>query len=113
MSNFEQIWFQSCENQQISHDIANKWLKSIQTKYNTESHRIYHNFNVLVKKLDFLKSIESLVDYSDFLIFAIVFQYYNFDVQNSDSREKNQIAFREFCDEACNTNVSSKADLFR
>lgn len=107
MSNFDQFWFQSCENQNISHDSAAKWLNSIQTKYNTESHRIYHNLNVLTKKFDFLNSIGSSVNYSDSLIFAIVFQYYNFDLKSSDCSEQNCTAFREFCCDAHFDNVSS------
>lgn len=105
MSVLDKFWFQSCENQKISHEIANSWLQTIQTKYNTESHRIYHNLNVLTKKCDFLHSFGESLNHSDYLVYAIVFQYYHFDLK-SDYSEKNCTAFREFCAEARVDNVS-------
>lgn len=106
MSGLDKFWFQACENQKIPHDTANRWLHTIQTKYNTESHRIYHNPNVLRKKLDFLNVIEESIDYSDYLVFAIVFQYYHFDLK-SDCCDNNITAFREFCADAHINTVSS------
>lgn len=105
MPGLENFWFQSCENQKIPPETAKTWLNNIKTKYNTESHRVYHNLDVLNKKCDFLISIESMVQFSDYLVFAIVFQYYNFDLK-TDSNESNFTAFREFCDEAGVDNVS-------
>lgn len=105
MSSFEKLWYQSNENQKIPPDIAKRWLNLIQTKYNTEPHRIYHNLNVLNKKCEFLLSIESSIQLSDCLIFALVFQYYHFDLK-SDCSERNCTAFREFITEAAIDNVS-------
>lgn len=107
MSNFEKYWLKSCDNQKIPPEIAKNWLKSIQTKYNTEPNRIYHNFNVLLKKCDFLDSLNAvgLVDFSDYLIFAIAFQYYHFDLK-TDCSESNCNGFREFCNEAAANDVS-------
>lgn len=107
MSSFEKYWLQSCDNQKIPPEIAKKWLKSIQTKYNTESNRIYHNFNVLIKKCDFFDSLEKigLVNCSDYLVFAIAFQYYHFDLK-TNCNELNCIAFRELCNEAAINDVS-------
>lgn len=107
MSNFEKYWLQSCVNQKIPPEIARDWLKTIQDKYNTESNRIYHNFNVLTKKCDFLHSLDTigLVNFSDYLIFAIAFQYYHFDLK-IDCSEKNCIAFRELCKNAAVDDVS-------
>lgn len=108
MSAFEKVWFESCKNEKIPTDTANAWLQQIQSKYSTESHRFYHNLNVLQKKCDFLLSIGAAVQYSDYLVFAIVFQYYNFDL-NIDCIELNMTAFREFCHSAGIDNVSCVA----
>lgn len=105
MSGLDEIWNKSCENQKISPEIANIWLKNIQRKYSTESHRIYHNLNVLNKKCNFLQSIGSSVQYSDYLAFAIIFQYYHFDPK-TDCTEINCTAFREFYNAANIDNVS-------
>lgn len=105
MSSFEKYWIKSCDNQKILPEIAKNWLKSIQTKYNTESNRIYHNFNVLTKKCDFLDSLKGLVNFSDYLIFAIAFQYYHFDLK-TDCNELNCTGFRKFCNEAAINDVS-------
>lgn len=105
MSAFEKLWFQSCESEKIPTETANAWLHKIQTKYSTESHRFYHNLNVLHRKCDFLLSIESTVQYSDYLVFAIAFQYYHFDL-NTDCIELNMTAFREFYNSAGIDNVS-------
>lgn len=112
MSSFENFWIKSCDNQKIPPELAKKWLKSIQTKYNTESNRIYHNFNVLTKKCDFLDSLNAigLVNFSDYLIFAIAFQYYHFDLK-TDCSESNCNGFRELCNEAAVSDVSPYARL--
>lgn len=104
MSSLDKLWYQSNENQKIAVDIAKRWLNSIQTKYNTESHRIYHNLNVLNKKCEFVLA-NVAVEYSDYLIFAIIFQYYHFDLK-SDCSETNCTAFREFYTDAGVDNVS-------
>lgn len=105
MSGLEKLWFQSCENQKIPTEIAKTWLTQIQTKYTTETHRFYHNLNVLNKKCDFLLSIGSAVEFSDYLVFAIIFQYYNFDLK-TDCIEINCTTFREFLNAADTDNVS-------
>lgn len=106
MSGLEKLWFKSCENQKIPLESAELWLNKIQTKYNTEAHRIYHNLNILNKKCDFLLSFGSSVEFSDYLVFAIVFQYYNFDLK-TDSLELNCTAFRDFCNKSGVDNVSN------
>lgn len=105
MSTFEKLWYQSCENQKIPQETTKVWLNNIQKKYNTESHRIYHNFNVLNKKCDFLLSLGSSVQFSDYLVFAIVFQYYQFDL-NTDCSAANCMIFREFYKSSGVDNVS-------
>lgn len=105
MSSLDKLWCQSTENQNIAPDIAKRWLHLIQTKYNSETHRIYHNLNVLTKKCEFLLSIGSSIKYSDYVVFAIVFQYYHFDLK-TDCCEKNCTAFREFIIETGVENVS-------
>lgn len=113
MSNFEKYWLQSCENQKVPPEVANRWLQCIQTKYNTESNRVYHNFTVLIKKCDFLDSLATigLANFSDYLIFAIAFQYYHFDLK-SDCSESNCIAFHELCNEAAINDVSCKGSVY-
>lgn len=111
MSNFEKFWLKSCDNQKIPCEIAKNWLKSIETKYNTESNRIYHNFNVLIKKCDFLDLLctnDSIKTFGDSLIFGIAFQYYHFDLKTDDS-ERNCIAFRQLCTDASINDVSLKS----
>lgn len=104
MSSFEKFWLKSCDKQKIPPEIAKNWLKTIQTKYNTESNRIYHNFNVLTKKCDFLESLNT-ISFSDYLIMAIAFQYYHFDLK-MDCSESNCSGFREFCNAAAVNDVS-------
>lgn len=105
MSSLEKLWYQTTENQNISPEIAKRWLNLVQTKYNSESHRVYHNLDVLDKKCAFLISIEASLQYSDNLIFAIVFQYFHFDLK-TDCSEQNCTSFREFVTEAGIDNVS-------
>lgn len=105
MSSFEKRWIESCQNQKIPPNIANKWLQTIQTKYNTESHRIYHNFTVLSNKSKCLHSIAAIANVSDYLIFALAFQYYHFDLK-INCTEQNCQAFREFYNESGVDNVS-------
>lgn len=105
MSSFEKLWFQSCVYEKILMETANAWFKRIQTKYSTESHRFYHNLNVINKKCDFLLSLRSDVQYSDYLVFAIVFQYFNFDL-TTDCTESNITAFRDFYNSTGIDNVS-------
>lgn len=105
MSTFENCWYQSCENQKITKETAKIWLNKIQTKYNTESHRIYHNLKVLNKKCDFLLSLGSSVQFSDYLVFAIAFQYYHFEM-NTDCSALNCTAFNEFYNASGIGNVS-------
>lgn len=111
MSTLEKLWYQSCENQKIPSETAKTWLSKIQTKYNTESHRIYHNLNVLNKKCDFLLSLGSSVQFSDYLIFAIVFQYYQFEM-NTDCCALNCTAFHEFYNASGVDNVSCLTNRF-
>lgn len=91
-----EFWLKACENRKIPLEIAKRWLQTIQTKYNTEPHRFYHNVNILEKKCDFLFSLGASVPiYSDYLIFAIFFQYFQFDLK-SESGDDNCKAFQEF-----------------
>lgn len=105
MSTFEKVWHESCENQKIPPETAKTWWNNIQTKYNTESHRIYHNLNILNRKFEFLLSLGSSVHFDDYLVFAIAFQYYQFDL-NTDCSASNCTAFREFYTASGVDNVS-------
>lgn len=98
-------WLKACENCKIPKNVADQWLKSIQQKYNSESHRIYHNRNILEMKFGFLSSLGSTITISDYLIFAIVFQYFHFDLK-SESNVANCEAFEHFYNESGVNDVS-------
>lgn len=104
-SGFQDSWTKACVHCKIPHDIAERWLNVIRTKYNTESHRFYHNSNILNEKCKFLLSLDSSVQFSDYLIFALAFQYYHFDLK-SDCCELNCTAFRQFFEETGIDDVS-------
>lgn len=100
-------WSKACENCKIPLDVANRWLKTIDVKYGTEEHRFYHNIRMLDEKCEFLLSFGPAIVYSDCLIFAIFFQYYNFDWKSESSGIKsNCTAFQEFYNEAAIQDVS-------
>lgn len=105
-SSLHELWSKACDNEKINREISKRWLDTVETKYNTESHRFYHNANILYKKCDFLQSINSTsVKISDYLIFATVFQYFHFDLK-SECSEKNRDTFRQFYKEAGIDDVS-------
>lgn len=105
-SSLSELWFEVCGKQKIPQETAKRWLDTIETKYNRESHRFYHNANILNQKCDFIRSLDSsAIGIPDYLIFAIVFQYFHYDTK-SECSEKNRNVFREFCTEAGIDDVS-------
>lgn len=99
MSNsFQSVWHRTCDSLGIVRPIADEWLDKIQTKYNSESQRIYHNFGLLQFKCDFIESLKQ-ISISNAVVLAIAFQYYNFDVK-SDCSEQNLHVFKEFVNAA-------------
>lgn len=102
-----ELWHKTCENCKISKSIADQWLNTIYNKYNTEPQRTYHNSKILCKKCEFLSTLSDLkqIEIKNYLVFAIFFQYFYFDVK-SDSCKTNCDAFRLFYSEANINDVS-------
>lgn len=88
--------------------MADHWLNRILRKYDTESQRSYHNSQILRTKCELILELDALqhVKSIDSLVFAIFFQYYEFDVKSNCS-DKNCDAFRQFCKEANVEDVST------
>lgn len=99
------IWLKACENYKIPNETATHWLNAIKSKYNTESHRIYHNLNILEKKCDFLLTLGASITYKNCLIFALCFQYYEFNLKTECS-DANCKAFQDFYNESGIDDVS-------
>lgn len=103
-----ELWNRTCENCKIPPSIAEHWLNRIRQKYDTESERSYHNSQILrtksklILELDALNQVKSIAA----LVFAIFFQYYEFDVKSNCS-DINCNAFRLFCNEANVDDVSN------
>lgn len=95
----ENIWISSCNDFEINPEVAEKWLKKILQKY-SESGRFYHNESVM-----FLKKLEFLQNSSKSIIFASIFQYFEFDL-NQSCVELNCNVFKEFFLEAGLKDVS-------
>lgn len=103
-----ELWNRTCENCKIPPSVADHWLNRILQKYDTESQRSYHNSQILRTKSELILELDALskLEPFDSLVFAIFFQYYEFDVKSNCS-DKNCDAFRQFCDEANVDDVST------
>lgn len=95
----ESIWISSCNHFEISPEVSEKWLKKILVKY-SEPCRFYHNESEM-----FLKKLEFLTNSSKSIIFASIFQYFEFDL-NLSCVEINCNSFKEFYLEAGLNDVS-------
>lgn len=89
---FPEIWHRVCANRNITKSVAEQWLNTIQMKYNSESQRFFHNSELLEMKSDFI--LTNQTNFSDALILAMAFQYFNFDV--CDCSIDNFNALNEF-----------------
>jgi hypothetical protein len=96
------IWTNSCETHNVQPDVMKSWWDKIDKKY-SEPHRFYHNQAMLAQKADLLNSVN--VDSS--IVFATIFQYFEFDVK-VNSVDANCLAFREFLIDAGIEDVSMK-----
>lgn len=93
----EEIWMNACRKVEISDDIAHTWYEKIRLKMVQGSGRLYHNWDeLLLRKKDYLGEISST---SSTLVFAVFFQYFEFDGKRN-CVEKNCQAFDEFCVDA-------------
>lgn len=95
----EAVWNRVCEGAGVSSAVAERWLLQIREKYSGPT-RFYHNLELLDKKAEFLGD-----DQPNHLVFAVVFQYFEFDAR-TNCTETNCKAFRQFCDEAALGDVS-------
>jgi hypothetical protein len=88
------VWQEACNKYNVKPAIATGWWNKIDKKY-SEEHRFYHNQSqMLVEKAEFLHS-----DVSSTIVFATIFQYFEFDVKKN-CIEANCKAFKEFIIEA-------------
>lgn len=94
---FETVWHRTCDNLEIDQSIVNEWLAKIRCKYESELQRVYHNYDLLQFKANFILSNETgrALNVSNAVILAMAFQYFNFDVK-SDCNEQNLNVFKEF-----------------
>lgn len=94
------LWRVICEKQNIPKAITESWLDKIHKKY-SDSNRFYHNEVCMInKKLSFIENS------SDFIVFATIFQYYEFDSKRNCT-EQNCNVFRDFYKESGVDNVST------
>lgn len=96
-------WDTVCQTLGIPIPVSTIWFEKLATNYN-QSNRYYHNTNILKCKLDALKD-HGYQPIQSHLIFAIFFQYYQFDVKRNCCTE-NCEAFRSFCRDAALDDVS-------
>ncbi|XP_037903750.1 uncharacterized protein LOC119647064 [Hermetia illucens] len=90
----EEIWKSACKKIQIPDSTATSWLAKIKARMSSDSGRIFHNWSDIVEsKAPYLGNVNEL------LVFAVCFQYFEFDVKKGCA-EENCKAFREFCSEA-------------
>lgn len=94
----ELIWGRVCEETGVNTAVSQEWLERIRSNYSDES-RVYHNWEMLSSKLMFLGDQPACV------VFAVVFQYYEFDLRKN-CIELNCEAFRKFCEKGAIQNVS-------
>lgn len=96
-NNFQQLWHRVCESCAIPRPIAEQWLANIQNRYNGEALRLFHNFDLLELKSDFILTNQSDVAVSDAVVLSVAFQYYHFDVK-CDCSVDNLNALNEFAE---------------
>lgn len=103
-----ELWNRACENCKIPSSVAEHWLNRILQKYDTEIQRSYHNSQILRTKSELIHELHALNQIKSIavLVFAIFFQYYEFDVKSNCS-DINCEAFRMFCNEANVDDVST------
>lgn len=102
------LWNRTCANRNIPNSIADHWLNKILQKYDTEIQRSYHNSQILRTKCELIQELHALnhIKSIDCLVFAIFFQYYEFDVKSNCS-DKNGDAFRQFYNQTNVDDVST------
>lgn len=99
--NWHSLWQRVCDGVGVPAGVANEWLQKIQTRYDTEPQRFFHNSGLLELKCDGIALLDDGKGTAvpNQIILAFVFQYFHFDVK-SDCSEKNAEAFAEFVNAA-------------
>lgn len=95
-------WARACAVFGIPSDVATKWFNTLQKSYSPSGSRFYHNWNMLTFKVNLVGTVDP---FPSRLIFAVFFQYFEYDVRQ-DSSEMNSGAFKRFYVEAGIDNVS-------
>lgn len=98
----EDYWNRACEKSSIPPEVANKWYQLIMTRYLDYGSRHYHNDKLLIFKINLLEP-----NVASHLVFAIFFQYFEFDVRDFGYAE-NCDAFNKFYMESGIDDVSYK-----
>ena len=80
-------WKNICKNNGVCDEICQKWLEKLKSKY-LEAHRFYHNMATLINKL------AQIENESDYIKLAVIFQYYEFDLQRTN--EECRMGFNDF-----------------
>lgn len=86
----EDFWNRACEQSAVPIEVASKWYQVIMSRYRDYNARHYHNDKLLLFKI---KLLEPTV--ASHLVFAIFFQYFEFDVRDFGYVE-NCDTFRKF-----------------
>lgn len=97
----EEYWNRACEQSAVPVEVASKWFHLIINRYLDYNSRHYHNDKLLIFKFDLLEP-----NVASHLVFAIFFQYYEFDVRDFGYVE-NCDAFNKFYVESGINNVSN------
>lgn len=98
----EEYWNRACEQTSVPVEVANKWFQLIMNHHLDYNSRHYHNDKLLIFKFELLEP-----NVASHLVFAIFFQYYEFDVRDFGYVE-NCDAFNKFYIESGISNVSNR-----
>ena len=99
-----ELFILHCNNRQIPSKISLEWLESMKQQYSSDN-RHFHNVALIEKKLTLAKEIAGDDGFNDALVFAILFQYFNYDVKR-DLKKENCDEFRLFVEQAGIKDVS-------
>lgn len=98
------LFISHCNNREIPSKISLEWLETIKLQYSSDK-RHFHNVALIEQKLTLAKEIGGDDEFNDALVFAILFQYFNYDVKR-DLKKENCDEFRLFVEQAGIKDVS-------
>lgn len=99
-----ELFIKACEKYKVPSKICNDRMKQFLKQYSTDN-RHFHNIVLIEKKLKLAEEIAG-DEFIDALVFAILFQYFNYDVKR-DLKKENCDEFQLFVDQAKIEDVSS------